>query len=432
MGWLRLGSVGGDFVRKVRHGRCRVRGPAGRAPCGPDSWRGFPSRGIFERHPSRHPVKPTPFHLLLCAALGPLLLAAPGWSAWPAWRGPFQNGSAPETGLVESWTPGGPGQVWKAAFTGRSTPVVLDGRVFVTGRVGRDVTEQEQIAAFDAATGELLWEDRFNVFHTTIPFNRVGWASPAADPRTGRIYVHGVQGLSALLHPRRRAAVGALPHRGVRPHLRVRRPRADPRRRRRPGDRQLPQQRLGGPRRAPGPLLRLRRGDGRGRLGLGPRRAPPRHDLLDPRGRRDRGRAAGRRRQRRRLGLRHAPGHGREALGVPAEPPRPERRRRGRRRPRLRQPRRGERRRQHHGARRLHRRARPGGRDRHPRAVALRRPVRVRLAGPGRRRPLRDRQLREPARPRRRQRTAALAPQPRHRGQGLPGGRPTASSTPPR
>ena len=140
-------------------------------------------------------MKPATLHLLLVAALGPLLPATPGWSAWPAWRGPFQDGTAAETGLVEAWTPGGPGQAWRAAFTGRSTPVVLDGRVFVTGRAGRDVTEQEQVAAFDAATGELLWEDRFNVFHTTIPFNRVGWASPAADPQTGRLFVHGVQGL---------------------------------------------------------------------------------------------------------------------------------------------------------------------------------------------------------------------------------------------
>ncbi len=131
----------------------------------------------------------------LFAVLCPILLAAPGWSAWPGWRGPFQNGTARDTGLVDSWTPGGPGQAWRADFTGRSTPVVVDGRVFVMGRAGRGVTAQERVAAFDAATGELLWEDRFNVFHTTIPFNRVGWASLAVDPQTGRLYAHGVQGL---------------------------------------------------------------------------------------------------------------------------------------------------------------------------------------------------------------------------------------------
>ena len=139
-------------------------------------------------------MKLTPPSKLL-AVLCPVLLAAPGWGAWPGWRGPFQNGTAGGTGLVEAWTPGGPGQAWRAAFTGRSTPVVLDGRVFVMGRAGRGVTAQEQVAAFDATTGELLWEDRFNVFHTTIPFNRVGWASLAVDPQTGRLYAHGVQGL---------------------------------------------------------------------------------------------------------------------------------------------------------------------------------------------------------------------------------------------
>ena len=88
----------------------------------------------------------------LFAVLCPILLAAPGWSAWPGWRGPFQNGTARDTGLVDSWTPGGPGQAWRADFTGRSTPVVVDGRVFVMGRAGRGVTAQERVAAFDAAT----------------------------------------------------------------------------------------------------------------------------------------------------------------------------------------------------------------------------------------------------------------------------------------
>ena len=85
--------------------------------------------------------------------------------------------------------------MWRVDFSGRSTPVVLDGRVCVTGRGGKDITEQERVACFDAESGKLLWEHRFNVFHTTIPFNRVGWASPAGDPETGNIYVHGVGGL---------------------------------------------------------------------------------------------------------------------------------------------------------------------------------------------------------------------------------------------
>lgn len=114
---------------------------------------------------------------------------------WPGWRGPNQNGVSAERGLVTSWTPDGAGQIWHAEVTVRSTPVIVNGRVYVIGRTGEGITEQEVVACLDAGTGELLWEDRFNVYHTTIPFNRVGWASLAADPETGNIYAHGVQGV---------------------------------------------------------------------------------------------------------------------------------------------------------------------------------------------------------------------------------------------
>ena len=113
---------------------------------------------------------------------------------WPHWRGVAQDGASKETGLISSWTPSGSGQLWRADFSGRSTPILLNGRVYAIGRTGRGITEQERVACFDAASGDLLWEDRLNVFHTTIPFNRVGWASLAGDPETGNIYAHGVQG----------------------------------------------------------------------------------------------------------------------------------------------------------------------------------------------------------------------------------------------
>ena len=114
---------------------------------------------------------------------------------WPTWRGPDQDGTSPETNLVSTWSAEGENLLWKADFIGRSTPIVMNGRVYVIGRVGQDITEQERVACFDAKTGELLWNHQFNVFHTTISFNRVGWASPAGDVETGNVYVHGVQGL---------------------------------------------------------------------------------------------------------------------------------------------------------------------------------------------------------------------------------------------
>lgn len=128
-------------------------------------------------------------------ALGILVCPSLYAGEWAHWRGPNQTGASHETGLPEAWALSGENLLWRADFTGRSTPVVLNGRVYAIGRQGEDVTEQERVACFDAETGALVWSHAFNVFHTTIPFNRVGWASPSADPETGNVYVHGVGGL---------------------------------------------------------------------------------------------------------------------------------------------------------------------------------------------------------------------------------------------
>jgi outer membrane protein assembly factor BamB len=117
-----------------------------------------------------------------------------GAEEWTHWRGPTQNGVSGETGLISSWSPEGENLIWRADFIGRSTPVVVDGRVCVIGRRGEGVERQEVVACFDAGTGEKLWEDRFNPYLTTVPFNRVGWASMAADAETGLVYAHGVAG----------------------------------------------------------------------------------------------------------------------------------------------------------------------------------------------------------------------------------------------
>ena len=127
-----------------------------------------------------------------------LLVATPmvtNASDWASWRGPNQDGTSEEKGLISNWSVEGENLLWQADFIGRSTPVVLNDRVYVIGRIGKDITEQERITCFDAKTGDLLWNHQINVFHTTITFNRVGWTNPVGDTETGNIYMHGVQGL---------------------------------------------------------------------------------------------------------------------------------------------------------------------------------------------------------------------------------------------
>ena len=120
-------------------------------------------------------------------------------SDWPSWRGPNQTGSSSQTGLISSWSVDGDNLLWKADFIGRSTPIVLNNRVYVIGRIGMGITEQERVACFDAETGRILWEHRFNVFHSTIPFNRLGWTSLAGDRETGYIYAHTISGVFACI-----------------------------------------------------------------------------------------------------------------------------------------------------------------------------------------------------------------------------------------
>jgi len=117
---------------------------------------------------------------------------------WSSWRGPFQNGVSPDTNLPASWSddPKSPENfLWKAPYGCRTTPIVMNGRVFINNQVGQGVNEQERVMCLDAATGKLLWEKKFNVFHTDIVSVRLGWTYLVGDPPTGNIYWQGTQGL---------------------------------------------------------------------------------------------------------------------------------------------------------------------------------------------------------------------------------------------
>ena len=114
---------------------------------------------------------------------------------WIHWRGPNHNGTSNETGLVSNWQIDGENMAWKVDFIGRSTPIILNGKVYVIGRTGDGITMQKRVACFDAESGKMIWEHNSNVTHTTVPFTRVGWASMAGDAETGNVYAFGVDGI---------------------------------------------------------------------------------------------------------------------------------------------------------------------------------------------------------------------------------------------
>lgn len=122
-------------------------------------------------------------------------------SDWAEWRGPARDGISLEKGLPAKWSPGGDNLAWKVPYGGRSAPIVMNNRVYLQNTAGKGETEQERVMCFNADTGKLLWEHRFNVFLSDVPPHRVGWASPVGDLATGNVYALGVGGSLLALSP---------------------------------------------------------------------------------------------------------------------------------------------------------------------------------------------------------------------------------------
>ena len=127
-----------------------------------------------------------------CLSLG----AVPA-KGWLAWRGPQQNGTSLEKNLPEKLDPKNP--LWRVDFPGQSTPVIANGHVYIMGYLGEGPDLQEGISCFDAETGKLLWEKRYNDFLSDTIYLRYATSSPAVDPETGNVYMQGTQGILAAL-----------------------------------------------------------------------------------------------------------------------------------------------------------------------------------------------------------------------------------------
>lgn len=114
---------------------------------------------------------------------------------WYSWRGPENIGVSRATGLPDSWTEGDGKILWKADVPGRSTPIIMNGRVYAIHLIGRGPTWKEEVVCLRESDGKILWRYAFDLFQTDVPADRVGWTSLVGDPETGYVYAHGVQGL---------------------------------------------------------------------------------------------------------------------------------------------------------------------------------------------------------------------------------------------
>lgn len=136
------------------------------------------------------------------AATAMAVSAAGALAAWPEFRGPTGDGHVPATAgaLPTEWSETNH-IAWKTAIPhkGWSTPVVLDGRVWLTTATpdGHDFFA----IGLDAATGAVRFNGR--IFHSDNPEplgNEMnGYASPSPTIEPGRVYVHfGSYGTACL------------------------------------------------------------------------------------------------------------------------------------------------------------------------------------------------------------------------------------------
>jgi outer membrane protein assembly factor BamB len=120
---------------------------------------------------------------------------------WPQFRGPTGQGESGEHGLPLEWSES-KNVAWKTTVPGRgwSSPVVANGRVWLTTAIteGRDASLR--LIAYDAATGrESLNVEVFRIRNATLLNEKNSHASPTPVLDGERVYVHfGSEGTAAL------------------------------------------------------------------------------------------------------------------------------------------------------------------------------------------------------------------------------------------
>lgn len=123
-----------------------------------------------------------------------------GAGDWPQFRGPNSDGHAVGPTPVE-WSDT-KNVVWKASIPGLgwSSPVVVDGKVFLTTAVPRGEELSLRVMALDTRTGKTIWDrevrasDKAPSIHT-----KNSHASPTPLIRDGSVFVHfGAQGMARL------------------------------------------------------------------------------------------------------------------------------------------------------------------------------------------------------------------------------------------
>jgi outer membrane protein assembly factor BamB len=141
-------------------------------------------------------------HCLLLTFAG----SAAGSGDWIQFRGTAGDGTSTETKLPVEWGPS-KNVVWKQAIAGNgwSSPVVLNGRLYLTSAVPQQGSAPGDLSlralCLDATTGKTIWEKEVFAQGKTAPriHGKNSHASPTPVLCDGKLFVHfGHQGTACL------------------------------------------------------------------------------------------------------------------------------------------------------------------------------------------------------------------------------------------
>lgn len=139
--------------------------------------------------------RPVSLWFLLVTSL-PLVAA----DSWPEFRGPTADGHAPEAKVPTLWSATSKTR-WKIPVEGKawSSPVIADGKVYVTTAVSKDAKLSLKALCFELAGGKQVWERTVFEKAEGAIHAKNSHASPTPVYAEGKLYVHfGHDGTAAL------------------------------------------------------------------------------------------------------------------------------------------------------------------------------------------------------------------------------------------
>ena len=126
-----------------------------------------------------------------------LLVAVMQAEDWPQFRGLNRDGVWNDTGIMESFPPNGLKISWRVPIgRGLSSPVVAQGRVFLTDVQLQQPAATERVVCFDEVNGKQLWSHQYAVNYPEWAFDPQHGGGPRSTPiiRDGRLFTLGALG----------------------------------------------------------------------------------------------------------------------------------------------------------------------------------------------------------------------------------------------